>query len=107
MTANFTNITFFKHLVIVLVLLVIADGLISQFLVVSNIGSESNLLLRDIIRENYFLLLKIAGALLVSVMLWDIFRRHPNIASFVATLCVLIYTGIVYWNIGVLLLSSW
>jgi hypothetical protein len=94
-----------KYLTVLLVLLVVADGIISQYLTSYGLGQEANPFLQTIIGGNKFLLLKAAGALLVSLIFWDIFKRQPKIAFIGTTAGVVLYTGILYWNLGVLFVA--
>jgi len=90
----------------VLFALVIADGYISQFLVMNNLGIEGNPLLVTLVNNDEFLYLKILGALLSVFILWDIYRRRKKLAISVSTVFVFIYTIILYWNIGVFITQS-
>jgi hypothetical protein len=83
--------------------LVIADGYISQFLIMNNLGIEGNPFLVTIINSDKFLDLKILGALLSVFILWDIYRRWRNLAISASIVFVFIYTSILYWNLGVLI----
>lgn len=88
-----------------LVILVIADGLITAYLVNHGIAAESNFFLRHWAGEWYFPLIKALGALLCGLLIWDIYRRWPRLALVSSTLFVLGYGGIVLWN-SWLLVSS-
>jgi O-antigen ligase len=85
--------------------LVVADGLITEFLVKSRFASEGNPFLEQWVGGNYFLVLKAAGAILAALVLWNIGKRSPKLAA-VATLCFLIiYTAIIFWNLSVYFLA--
>ena len=87
-----------RYLLSSLVLLNIADAVISYFLVELGKGSEANPFLRHIIGEPGFIIIKVVGVFLCVLILWDIHRRHPKLA-FVSTSCfVAIYAVIVLWN---------
>ena len=93
------------YLLSALVVLVIADGLITQFLIRTGLGRESNPFLKDIVGESIFLPLKVLGAVLCAFILWDIHKRWPKLAL-VATSCfVALYSGIVLWNTAVFLIA--
>jgi hypothetical protein len=96
-----------KYLTILIFLLVIADGLISKFLVGSGLGQEVNPFLQAIISGNNFLVLKAVGSLFVGLLLWDIFSRQPKIAFICAAICVGFYTVILYWNLAVFFISGY
>ena len=82
-----------------LVALVVADGLLSQFLVGSGLGTEGNPFLMGFVSDSSFLYLKLAGALLCALILWDIYKSSYRLAVFASSVFVILYTGIVYWNI--------
>ncbi len=84
-----------------LVALVVADGLLSQFLVGSGLGTESNPFLMGWVSDSGFLYLKLAGALLCALILWDIYKSWSRLAILATSVFVMLYTGIVYWNIMV------
>jgi hypothetical protein len=96
----------FQYLLAVLVGLVLADGYLTQFLVDSGLGREANPFLGNIIDNGNLIALKLVGALISSLILWDIHRRHPRLASVSTLLCVVAYTGIVCWNIYSLIISQ-
>ncbi len=79
--------------------LVVSDGIISKFLVTQRFGLEGNPLLQTWVGEEKFLVIKLVGALLAALILWDIHKQNYKLA-FISTLCFLIsYTLIVSWNI--------
>ena len=81
-----------------LIALVVSDGLISNFLVKQRFGLEGNPFLQTWVGEEEFLFIKLAGALLVALILWDIHKQGSKL-SFIITLCfVIAYTLIVFWN---------
>ncbi len=89
-----------RYLLGFLVLLVVADGLLTQLLINDGRVREGNPLLQPIVGDVGFLVLKLVGSLLCAVILWDIYRRFPRVA-FIATSCfVVAYTGIVLWNLS-------
>lgn len=92
-----------KYLLAVLVLLNIADGVITNALIELGIGREGNPFLVDIVGRPGFVLIKIAGALFAAFLLWDISRHHPRLARVAATGCVGAYAVIVAWNSSLLI----
>ncbi|MDY6911043.1 MAG: DUF5658 family protein, partial [Chloroflexota bacterium] len=80
---------------------VIADGLITEFLVGSGLGREGNPLLQGIVGEWTFMALKVAGAFLCAFLLWDINRRWPSLALVGTSCLVICYGAIVAWNVFV------
>ena len=79
--------------------LVVADGLISNFLMTHGLGREWNPLLRAFVGGENFLLIKVAGAFLSALILWDIYKKRPQVAAIGSLCMVVFYTGIVYWNL--------
>jgi hypothetical protein len=95
----------FRYVLLLLVGLVLADGLITQFLITSGIAREGNTFLRGLLATGDFMPIKIAGALLSALLLVRINRHQPKMAIVTSWCFIAIYTGIVYWNITVLGLS--
>lgn len=87
-----------RYMLYLLLALVVADGIFSNFLVLQNMGVELNPFLKDLVGSEYLLPLKACGALLAVVMLWGIYKRTPR-AAVTCSLCfVVFYTAILYWN---------
>lgn len=94
-----------KILLGLLVVLVIADGLITQLLIRDGLAREGNPLLQPLVGGSGFIILKAAGALLSAFILWDIYRRFPRVAV-IATRCfVAAYGLIVLWNSSLFILA--
>ncbi len=89
-----------KYLLSLLVALVIADGLITQFLIKDGLARGGNPFLEPFVGETGFMALKVVGALVSALILWDIYRRYPRLAT-VATSCFVVSYGlIVLWNMS-------
>ncbi len=84
-----------------LIVLVFSDGLITQFLVRSKLGREGNPFLQTWVREEVFLVIKLLGVLLCALILWDIYKRHRRLALISTLSFVVLYAGIVLWNLYV------
>ena len=94
------------YLLITLILLVVSDGVITQFLIRTGLGSEGNALLKNVVGQDAFVLLKAAGAVLCAFILWDMHRRWYKLA-FISTICfVVLYAGIVLWNLAVFFIAG-
>jgi hypothetical protein len=91
------------HILTTLVILVAADGILSQFLVKYGLGREGNPLLQVLVEQDSFLLLKLSGALLCALILWNIYKNHPRVAIASSISFIALYTTLVYWNLGVCL----
>lgn len=89
-----------------LVALVVSDGIVTDFLISNGYGREGNPFLQAAIGNGNLLLVKMTGALLGAMLLWQIYKRRPQLVMIVSLLFVGLYTGIVYWNIGVLFISQ-
>ena len=94
-----------KYLLGILVIFVVLDGLLTRFLIDGNLAREGNPLLQSIVGENAFIALKIAGALLCAVILWDVYRKFPRVGRIVTWCCVIFYGGIILWNSSFFLLA--
>ena len=90
-----------KYVIYTLFSLVAADGVISQFLIRCGLGYEGNPFLQTLIGEENFLLIKSLGAFLGTLMLWEIYKNHPKEAFKTSILLMVMYMGIVFWNLGV------
>ena len=88
-----------------LVGLVVADGVITNFLVGKGTAWEANPLLEPIVGKTGFMIIKIVGALLCALILWDVYRRYPRVGIIAAWIAVIGYAVIVAWNAGLILLT--
>ena len=94
-----------KYLLGLLVVLVISDGLLTQFLVTNGVAREGNPLLEPIVGEAGFMVLKVVGALLCALILWDVHRRFPKVALISTSCFVFGYGVIVLWNLSIFALA--
>ncbi len=101
-----TGIPRIEYILGLLIALVVSDGLITEFLTGSGLGREGNPFLQPFMVEGGLLLVKMAGALLSALILWDIYRRQPNLALISSLFFVAFYTGIVYWNLAIFFISQ-
>ena len=98
-----TRLRRIEYLLGTLLSLVVADGLITQFLIKNGLGREGNPLLKVLVTENDFLVIKMCGAIICVLILWNIARRLPRLI-FIFSACVVgLYTALVFWNIAVFL----
>jgi len=93
-----------RYTLYVLFGIIVADGLISQFLVTGGYGSEINPLLIHLVGRDSFLAIKISGAFLATLFLWIKYNAKPRLVYTVAVVALGFYTIIVYWNLFVFLL---
>lgn len=85
-----------------MIALSVVDGVISHFLVMGGAGWEWNRLLRVWVGNEYFPLLKLLGALVAALILWDIGKKSPRLGHLSALFCSVFYLLIVLWNSTVL-----
>lgn len=95
-----------KYLLGALIALVVSDGLISHFVVAHGLAHEGNPFLRTLIGEQSFLVIKVVGALFCAFILWDIYKRRPQMAVISSWCFVGFYAGIVIWNLYVFFISQ-
>ena len=89
-----------------LILFNIADAVLTHFLVSGGIASEGNPFLLPIVGESGFIIIKVAGVLLCSFILWDISRRYPKLALVSTSVFTAAYGLIVAWNLSLLVMGS-
>ena len=95
-----------KYLLSFLVVFVVLDGVLTQFLI--NGGGnvrEGNPLLQPLVGDVGFIFLKVAGALLCAYILWDIYKRFPKVAIIATWIAVVGYGAIVLWNSSMFLIA--
>ena len=82
---------------------IVADGIITKFLVSNGFATEGNPFLVYWVTNDKFFTLKIFGALLALCYLWSIYRRHPKLSIGFSTIFLVVYTFIVVRNVLILL----
>jgi hypothetical protein len=93
-----------KYLLVFLVALVVLDGVVTQFLIVGGGVREGNPFLQPLVGKTAFLVIKILGALLCALILWDIHRRFPRMAVITVWCGIIGYGAILLWNCSLFLL---
>ncbi len=96
-----TGIQRMRYLLGALSILVVSDGLISHFLISHGLAREGNPFLEPLVGGVGFLVIKVVGAFLCALILWDIYRRWPRLALVSTSCFVVLYGGIVLWNLGI------
>lgn len=94
------------YLLCVLVVLVVADGLISNFIVRRGLGREGNPFLESMVGQTSFLSIKLLGALIGAMILWKVFSRHPKLGMASIIFFVVAYTLILWWNLAVIFIAQ-
>ena len=82
---------------------VVADGIITKFLIDKGFAREGNPFLTDWVVDDKFLFFKILGGLLVALYLWNINRRHPRLSVWLTSIFLTGYLFIIIWNLFFLL----
>ncbi len=88
-----------------LVFFVILDGLLTELLIAQGLVREMNPFLQPLVGDIGFMLLKVAGAGLCALMLWDIYRRYPKIATITTWIATGGYGIIVLWNTSLFIIA--
>ena len=92
-----------KYLLGLLILLNIADGVLTYLLIRSGLGREGNPFLLELVHQPGFMIIKVGGVILCALILWDVYRRHSRLAVILTMCFVSVYWVIVLWNLGVFL----
>jgi Domain of unknown function (DUF5658) len=95
------NSRLFYFLLTSLVALVVADGIITRFLVINNLGTELNPFLQTWVESDTLLLLKLAGSAIAAFMLWRVSKKYPRLTLIVTISCIVFYMFIIIWNLYV------
>ena len=86
--------------------LVVADGLITQFLVTNGHASEVNPFLKAWVGQDFFLAIKIFGAFLATLLLWIKYNTMTKLIYRITAVFLVFYTSIVFWNLVVCLTTQ-
>jgi hypothetical protein len=96
-----------RYTLYVLFGIIVADGLLTQFLVTGGYGTEGNPLLTSLVGGESFLDIKIAAAFLATLFLWIKYNEKPKLVYTVTVVALAFYTIIVYWNLFVFLFTAY
>jgi len=96
----------FKVLLGTLIALVVADGIISEFLITNGAAHEGNPLLQTWIGDDMFLPIKLLGVFLATVGLSYISRNNARVSLICTTSFVGVYTIVVYWSLSIVLYAQ-
>ena len=94
-----------RYLLYTLFGLIVADGLITQFLVTGGHGSEGNPFLRAWVGQGWFLVIKVSGAFLATLLLWINYNKEPRAVYTITVAFLVFYTVVVFWNLFVCFLA--
>ena len=95
-----------RYLLYALFGVIVADGLITQFLVTGGHGSEGNPFLSAWVGHGWFLVIKVGGAFLATLLLWINYNKKPRAVYTITVVFLVVYTVIVFWNLFVFLLTA-
>jgi hypothetical protein len=93
------------YLLVALVSFIILDGLLTQYLVPSGKVKEANPFIEPLVGQTGFMVLKIVGALICAVILWDVYRRFPRLGLIATWIAVVGCGALVLWNTSLVLLT--
>jgi len=88
-----------RYLLCLLFSLVVADGIISNFIVQSGLGIEGNPFIQSIVGQTSFIFLKLSAAFISALILWKVFRQHTRLGLVSIIFFVMLYTAILWWNL--------
>jgi len=96
-----------RYTLYVLFGIIVADGLITQFLVTGGYGLEINPFLTSWVGGESFLGIKISAAFLATLLLWTKYNARPRPVYTITVVALGFYTIIVYWNLFVFLFTAY
>jgi phosphoglycerol transferase MdoB-like AlkP superfamily enzyme len=82
-----------------LVALVVADGTITRFLIKNQLGVEANPFLKEWVKSDILLLLKLVGATASAFILWYVYKRSPKLAWVITWFLIVVYVSLILWNL--------
>jgi hypothetical protein len=89
-------------LLVLLVLLIVLDGLLTILLINGGSATEGNPILQPLVGDASFMILKIAGALLLAAYLWLRFSKRAMVAAYIG---IAGYSLVVMWNTSLIFLA--
>ena len=81
---------------------IVADGIVTKFLVLNGFANEGNPFLHFWVGRDVFLTIKLLGGLLAAFYLWSIYKRHPKVSILCSSIFLTTYTFIIFWNLLIL-----
>ncbi len=81
--------------------LIVADGLLTEFLVTNGYGLEGNPFLQAWVGQELFLAIKVSGSFLATLFLWIKYNKKPRPTYIITVVSLVFYTSIVFWNLSV------
>ena len=93
---------FFYLLLILMVALVVADGMVTRFVIKNRLGAEANIFLQEWVQSDSLLIIKLVGSALAAFILWRLYLRSHKIGWILTSFFVSAYLLIIVWNIIVI-----
>lgn len=82
---------------------IVADGIITMYLVHNGFALEGNPVVEQWLVEDKLLSVKILGGLLAAFYLWSVYRKHPKLSIIFTSIFLVGYLFIICWNLLILL----
>ncbi len=95
-----------RYMLYTLFSLIVADGLITKFLVTNGHALEVNPFLQAWVGQELFLAIKVSGAFLATLLLWIKYNTKPRLIYIFTAVFLVLYTSIVFWNLFVFLTTQ-
>ena len=95
-----------RYMLYTLFSLIVADGLITKFLVTNGHALEVNPFLQAWVGQELFLAIKVSCAFLVTLFLWIKYNAKPRLIYKITAVFLAFYTSIVFWNLFVFLTTQ-
>jgi len=96
----------FLSLLVFLVVLVLADGVVTRFLVSNDLGLEANPFLKMWVKSDLLFVIKLVGASLAAYILWTLYSTKPKMAWITTSIFVGAYALVMIWNIIVFYIAT-
>lgn len=90
---------YFYLLLVLLVGLVVADGLVTRFVIKNSLGAEANPFLQEWVQSDSLLIIKLAGSIIAALILWRFYRRSQKTGWILTSIFVAVYSILIIWNI--------
>jgi len=82
---------------------IVADGIITRYLVHNGFAREGNPIVIQWLVEDKLLSVKILGGLLAAFYLWSVYRKHPRLSIIFTSVFLAGYLIIICWNLLILM----
>jgi hypothetical protein len=82
---------------------IVADGVITRFLVHNGLAKEGNPFLEYWVVEDKLLSIKVFGGILAAIALWSIYLKRPRLSIVFTSIFLAGYVFIITWNLLILL----